>query len=279
MDEIIRAFRHCPSGALSYAIDGVEARGQVDHADTRSAEVEVSKNRPVSGMHWYVEFHDPVRDEERRPTIFEWVGGLPALTRMTRLFYEKHVPQDPLLAPLLAGMSPDHPERVAKWLAEVFCGPCFYSEEYSGYPRMLSQHLGRAITEERRRRWVALVAQSALEAGLPNDPEFRSVFASYIEWGSRLAVENSQIGATPPEHMRCRAGIGTLPQARLALASLPSQASTTKRRHSSFSRNQATRSASTPTSSRSFVSATAGRCSSLSTSGTRRTWQSTPTRS
>jgi hypothetical protein len=36
---------------------------------------------------------------------------------------------------------------------------------------------------------------------LPNDPEFRSVFTAYVEWGSRLAVENSQTGASPPLHM------------------------------------------------------------------------------
>lgn len=30
---------------------------------------------------------------------------------------------------------------------------------------------------------------------------FRSVLGSYIDWGSRLAVENSQTGAQPPEHM------------------------------------------------------------------------------
>jgi CelD/BcsL family acetyltransferase involved in cellulose biosynthesis len=36
---------------------------------------------------------------------------------------------------------------------------------------------------------------------LPRDPEFRSAFTSYIEWGSRLALENSQAGARPPEHM------------------------------------------------------------------------------
>ena len=35
----------------------------------------------------------------------------------------------------------------------------------------------------------------------PADPEFRSAFSSYIEWGSRLALENSQPGARPPEHM------------------------------------------------------------------------------
>jgi CDGSH-type Zn-finger protein/truncated hemoglobin YjbI len=242
MDEIIRAVRDCPSGALSYAIDGVEARDEVDYHGTRRPMIEVSKDGPYrttggiplvdaegaevarnegaslehyalcrcghsqnkpfcSGMHWYVEFRDPVPDADRTPTIFEWAGGLPALTRMTRLFYEKHVPQDPLLAPLFAEMSADHPERVAKWLGEVFCGPKCYSKEYGGYTRMLSQHVGKCLTEEQRARWVALLLQSAREAGLPNDPEFRSAFSSYIEWGSRLAVENSQTQARPPEHM------------------------------------------------------------------------------
>jgi len=75
------------------------------------------------------------------------VRSVPALIRMTRLFYEKYVPQDPLLAPLFANMSADHPQRVAKWLAEVFCGPKDYSEEYGGYTRMISQHIGKGLTE------------------------------------------------------------------------------------------------------------------------------------
>jgi truncated hemoglobin YjbI len=152
-------------------------------------------------MHWYVDFKDPVPDPEHEPTIFEWCGGLPALTKMTRLFYEKYVPQDPLLAPLFANMSADHPQRVARWLAEVFCGPKNYSDEYGGYSRMISQHIGKGLTEEKRARWVALILQSAQDTGLPADPEWRSAFGAYIEWGSRLALENSQPGARPPEHM------------------------------------------------------------------------------
>jgi hypothetical protein len=66
---------------------------------------------------------------------------------------------------------------------------------------MLSQHIGKRITEEHRTRWVALLLESAREAGLPNDAEFRSVFQSYVEWGTRLAVENSQIESKPPQHM------------------------------------------------------------------------------
>ena len=90
---------------------------------------------------------------------------------------------------------------MAAWLGEVFGGPKSYSGSYGGYPRMISQHLDKEITEEKRARWVALLQLSAREAGMPNDPEFRSTFGSYIEWGSRLAVENSTTGAQPPEHM------------------------------------------------------------------------------
>lgn len=242
MDEIIRAVRDCPSGALSYAIDGVEAREEVDRHETRPPVIEVTKDGPYrvtgaiplrspggedvaraegssrehyalcrcgqsqnkpfcSGMHWYVEFHDPVRGPDATPTMFEWAGGLPALTRMTRLFYEKYVPQDEYLAPLFADMAADHPQRVAKWLGEVFGGPPMYSGDHGGYSRMLSQHVGKGIKEPWRGRWVMLLLQSAAEAGLPNDPEFRSAFQSYIEWGSRLAVENSQTDSHPPPHM------------------------------------------------------------------------------
>lgn len=46
MDEIIRAVRDYPSGALSYAIDGVEARADVDHHGKRLMSIEVSKDGP-----------------------------------------------------------------------------------------------------------------------------------------------------------------------------------------------------------------------------------------
>ena len=36
---------------------------------------------------------------------------------------------------------------------------------------------------------------SADAVGLPDDPEFRSALVAYLEWGTRLAVINSQPGA------------------------------------------------------------------------------------
>ena len=43
--------------------------------------------------------------------------------------------------------------------------------------------------------------RSADDAGLPTDPEWRAAFVAYLEWGSRIALENSQPGAQPPPHM------------------------------------------------------------------------------
>ncbi|RFU41838.1 antibiotic biosynthesis monooxygenase [Actinomadura logoneensis] len=131
------------------------------------------------------------------PTMYEWAGGEEAFQRLTEVFYG-HVLKDDLIGPLFAHMDKDHPRYVAMWLAEVFGGPERYSAERGGYHHMVRQHLGKAISEPQRRRWVNLLMDAADDVGLPDDPEFRAAFASYIEWGTRIAHTNSQPDATPP---------------------------------------------------------------------------------
>ena len=58
---------------------------------------------------------------------------------------------------------------------------------------MVGHHIGKMLSEEKRQRWVQLLMQTADEIGLKADPEFRSAFVGYIEWGTRLAVINSQL--------------------------------------------------------------------------------------
>jgi hemoglobin len=131
------------------------------------------------------------------PTLYEWAGGAEALERLTEIFYGK-VREDPLLEPVFREMDREHPKHVATWLGEVFGGPPLYTEEHGGYPHMVRKHLNRQLTEEMRRRWVSLICDAADDAELPADPEFRSAFVAYIEWGTRLAVANSQPEAAPP---------------------------------------------------------------------------------
>ena len=70
-----------------------------------------------------------VMPDELIPTLYEWAGGIEALHKLTRAFYEK-VPNDPLIGPLFSKMTPDHTECVALFLGEVLGGPAEYSRAF-----------------------------------------------------------------------------------------------------------------------------------------------------
>jgi hemoglobin len=126
------------------------------------------------------------------PTIYEWAGGRPALERWLNAFYDL-VEQEELLAPLFGGqVSEEHRDHVTTWWSEVMGGPPRYTEELGGYPHMLAKHRGLAITPEQRLRFVTLLSQAADDADLPADPELRAALMGYAEWGTRLAMHNSQ---------------------------------------------------------------------------------------
>ena len=136
---------------------------------------------------------------ETIPTLYQWAGGIGALNRLTTRFYQR-VHDNPILAPVFAHMDSEHPQHVAAFLAEVLGGPADYSARYGGHPHMIRQHLNRHLSQTQRREWVALLLDTADELGLPDDPEFRSALVGYLEWGSRLAVINSQEGAEAEEN-------------------------------------------------------------------------------
>lgn len=132
------------------------------------------------------------------PSLYQWCGGSAALRRLTERFYQR-VREDALLAPVFAHMSDEHPAHVAAFLAEVLGGPDDYSRRHGGHPQMIRQHLNRHLAQPQRRRWMELLLDTADQLGLPDDPEFRSALVGYLEWGSRLAVINSQPGASVDE--------------------------------------------------------------------------------
>jgi hemoglobin len=101
-----------------------------------------------------------------------------------------------LLAPVFDGrVTAEHREHVTDWWCEVMGGPPVYTEARGGYRHMVRKHVGLAITPEQRRRFVALLSEAADAAGLPADPEFRAAVIGYAEWGTHLAMGNSQPGA------------------------------------------------------------------------------------
>jgi hemoglobin len=126
------------------------------------------------------------------PTLHEWAGGDPAFRRLIDAFYDR-VERDDLLGPLFpGGVSEEHRSHVTTWWIEVFGGAPDYTDRHGGYARMLAHHRGLGLTGDQRFRFASLMSLAADDAGLPADPEFRAAFVGYVEWGTRLALANSQ---------------------------------------------------------------------------------------
>jgi hemoglobin len=122
-------------------------------------------------------------------TLFEHAGGEAALHRLEQAFYES-VLRDPLLKPLFGDGRPTHVDHLTAFTAESFGGPDRFSREI-GFAHLIAVHRGLKITEEQRQRFVDLYVAALDTAGLPSDPAFREAVREHIEFGSKVALQNS----------------------------------------------------------------------------------------
>jgi hemoglobin len=135
------------------------------------------------------------------PTVYEWAGGGEALARWLNRFYDLIEREAPEIAAMFGGsVSQQHRAHVTEWWVEVMGGPAVYTERRGGYEHMLARHHDLAITREQRLAFVTLLSRAADDVGLPSDAEFRAAIMGYAEWGTRLAMHNSQPGAPTVAH-------------------------------------------------------------------------------
>ncbi len=138
---------------------------------------------------------------EATPTIYDWGGGRDAFERWLNRFYDLVEAEAPDIAVLFGGtVSDEHRGHVTDWWVEVMGGPARYTEERGGYEHMLARHHNLGITSKQRLEFVTLLSRAADDVGLPSDPEFRAAIMGYAEWGTRLALHNSQPGAETVAH-------------------------------------------------------------------------------
>ncbi len=112
-------------------------------------------------------------ENNRVPSLYEWLGGAEVLKVLMVKFYER-MSADELLRPLFGEMPTDYPKHVADFVGEVMRGSQAHTASRRGHATILAHHFGRNISERQRRRWVILLLDSANEIGPPGDPEFRS---------------------------------------------------------------------------------------------------------
>jgi hemoglobin len=123
------------------------------------------------------------------PTLYEHAGGEEALHRLEQVFYDS-VLRDPLLQPLFGSGQPQHVDHLTMFTAESFGGPDRFTRKL-GFAHLIDIHRGLKITEEQRRRFVELYMAALDEAGLPDDVPFRTAVREHVEFGSKVAMQNS----------------------------------------------------------------------------------------
>src|ERR1700754_3219343 len=123
------------------------------------------------------------------PTLFEHAGGEEALHRLEQIFYDS-VLRDPLLQPLFGAGQPQHVEHLTMFTAETFGGPDRFTHEL-GFAHLIDVHRGLHITEEQRQRFVELYMAALDATDMPADPDFREAVREHVEFGTRVAMQNS----------------------------------------------------------------------------------------
>ena len=132
----------------------------------------------------------PTPDGVATGSLHQHVGGHDGLHRVVATWYPT-VLADPLLQPLFGNGHADHVPHLTAFFAEVFGGPTRYTDELGGFPALVGPHRGKQIREDQRQRFVELFLQAADTVGLPDDARTREALRNYLEFGTRVAVQNS----------------------------------------------------------------------------------------
>jgi hemoglobin len=122
-------------------------------------------------------------------TLYEHAGGDAALHHLEQLFYDKAL-ADPLLRRLFPDRVSTHVEHLTWFTAESFGGPGRFTSQL-GFRYLIDVHRHLKITDAERDRFVALYLEAMDEAGLPADAPFRQAVREHVEFGARVAQQNS----------------------------------------------------------------------------------------
>jgi hemoglobin len=80
--------------------------------------------------------------------------------------------------------------HLTAFTAESFGGPATFTHEL-GFAHLIEVHRGLGISEEQRQRFVELYLRALDRADLPRDAAFRDAVREHVEFGSRVAMQNS----------------------------------------------------------------------------------------
>ena len=133
-----------------------------------------------------------------KETLFEHADGLEGLHRLEDHFYSS-VLADPLLQPLFGAGKPEHVDHLTWFTAESFGGPDRFTREL-GFRHLIDVHRNLKITEEQRQRFIELYLAALDAVGMPDDQPFRDAVREHVEFGTRVAMQNSHAATEDELH-------------------------------------------------------------------------------
>jgi hemoglobin len=142
---------------------------------------------------------------EDRPSVYEFAGGAAAFLALATALNNRCL-EDPVLNhPFSHPGHPEHIERLAGYLGEVFGGPPIFSRSCGGHSAMLLIHAQSGADEDFPERFVACFDLAVEDAGLSYDLEFRQLLHEYMVTATREVHSVSPRGSvvapdTPMPH-------------------------------------------------------------------------------
>ena len=124
-------------------------------------------------------------------SLFGHAGGMAGLHRLEDHFYSS-VLADPLLQPLFGAGKPGHVDHLTWFTAESFGGPDRFTREL-GFRDL-------KITGEQRQRFVEFYLPALDAVGMPDDKPFRDAVRAHVEFGSKVAMQNSNAATEDELH-------------------------------------------------------------------------------
>ena len=138
----------------------------------------------------YLDVGGTRQTETVNETLYEHAGGDEGLHRLEEIFYAKAL-ADPVLKQLFTHRVPTHVEHLTWFTAESFGGPPRFTDEL-GFGYIIDVHRNLQITDEQRERFVEVYLEALDEADMADDEPFRRAVREHVEFGARVAQQNSR---------------------------------------------------------------------------------------
>lgn len=132
-------------------------------------------------------------------TIYQAVGGLPALIALAGAWHRRCL-ADPVVGHAFShGVHPQHVERLAAYWAQSLGGLASYTESFGDESSVVRMHSGNGEHDEMDERAQVCFAQALDDAGIPKDETLRSALKAYFRWATqRMSAFPLSADEVPP---------------------------------------------------------------------------------